>query len=134
MQLFAMDADGGQVRRLTQGDGYHYAPAWSPDGSTLAYVRTEGAGIVPATRVGEGLRSDWTIEAIELASLQARIIARGDTAPLPRPVWSPDGEEIAFVSTGLSESPDISVVPAGGGAVRPLLVSTTAQELFVDWR
>jgi TolB protein len=129
MQLFVMDADGGQVRRLTDGAAHHLTPAWSPNGSTIAYVRTP----VPAN----GERADaepWTIETIDVASLERRVVAEGVTAPMPRPVWAPDGQEIAFVTAGRTGQPDISVVPASGGPARPLLVSTTAWELFLDWR
>jgi Tol biopolymer transport system component len=175
MQLLVMDADGTQVRHLTEGDAHHLAPAWSPDGATIAYVRTasssegtderphpnplpEGEGTGPvgspsgrgrreapgegaplnkasAERTDEGREgAPWTIEILDVASLQHRVVAQGMTATPPRPVWAPDGEEIAFVTHGSTGHPDIAIVPASGGAARPLLVSTTVWELFIDWR
>jgi TolB protein len=35
--LYILDLVGGEVRRLTDTDGYEGSPAWSPDGAWLAY-------------------------------------------------------------------------------------------------
>ncbi|GAA1815680.1 serine hydrolase [Agromyces neolithicus] len=38
MQLHVVDVASGELRQLTDGDAHVGSPAWSPDGSTLAYV------------------------------------------------------------------------------------------------
>jgi Tol biopolymer transport system component len=129
MQLFVMDADGRNPRRETHDPRHNLDPAWSPDGTGLAYVRLSEA-TVPAEEAGGA----WAIVALDLSSGEQRVLAQGDGTPTPRPVWSPDGTEVAYVTSAANGKPDIFVVPATGGAPRPLQVTTTSWELFVDWR
>ena len=37
-QIFVMDIDGTNVRRVSRGDFYDYLPRWSPDGTRLAFT------------------------------------------------------------------------------------------------
>lgn len=37
-QIFTMDSDGTDVRRLTDGPNGNHTPVWSPDGSMIAFV------------------------------------------------------------------------------------------------
>ena len=37
-----MNADGTAQKNLTSSPGTEYGPAWSPDGSTISYVRRIG--------------------------------------------------------------------------------------------
>lgn len=79
--LFILDVRSGKRTRLTTG-GQSFTPAWSPDGSMIAYSRSEEIVIVPAT--GGRLRR------ITRCDLPDCI---GDL----RPTWSPDGSQLAFV-------------------------------------
>jgi TolB protein len=43
--LYLMNADGSNVTRLTSGSEIDYTPAWSPDGTKIAYrSHQDGAG------------------------------------------------------------------------------------------
>lgn len=75
-------------------------PAISPDGTQVAFTYKGDIFTVPV----EGGRAR-----------QLTTHAAYDTAP----VWSPDGESIAFASTRQGSS-DIYVMPAGGGTARRL--------------
>lgn len=39
LEIHVMDADGGNVRRLTDCDGYDGGPMWSPDGASIVWRR-----------------------------------------------------------------------------------------------
>ena len=46
MEIYSMDADGGQVRRLTDSPGYDGGPFFSADGSRIVWRRFDEAGKV----------------------------------------------------------------------------------------
>jgi Tol biopolymer transport system component len=79
--LFVLDVGSGRRTRLTTG-GRSYTPAWSPDGSMIAYSRAEEIVVIPATG-GPARR-------ITRCRLPDCI---GDLSPS----WSPDGSQLAFV-------------------------------------
>jgi TolB protein len=41
-ELYVMNADGSDVRRLTTSSGVDYLPAWSPDGTHIAFISKRG--------------------------------------------------------------------------------------------
>lgn len=88
--LWEVRADGGTPRPLTRGPADH-APRWSPDGSTLAFLRAGQIHLLPADGG----------EAVPLTDREPGAGA---------PVWSPDGARIAFSAP--AERPDpVAPVP-----------------------
>ncbi len=95
-QIYVVGADGSNRRQLTPGNtGYEYwEPAWSPDGSTIAFSRSYGVGVYAQRHV-------WLMNADgsnprQLTSLAPDPVAEvrtGESAP----AWSPDGSRLAFV-------------------------------------
>ena len=102
-ELYAMNADGSGLRRLTSTGGRVRTGSWSPDGRALVYSRQladENEQVIRASADGRG----------------ARLIARGTD-----PQWSPDGRFIAYSSfVAKAEATFLFVVSARGGKPRRL--------------
>ena len=96
-QLFVVDATSGETRQLTSGEGDHWSPAWSPDGSSVAYVSdaVEGRDIRPVCGV-------YVVPADG-----GEAVAWSDgLATVERPAWSPEGGRLAVIG---SEDPEADV-------------------------
>jgi dipeptidyl aminopeptidase/acylaminoacyl peptidase len=113
--IYAVGLDDDGPTQLTDGDFEDQMPAWSPDGSAIAFVssRDEDWDLLPTARL-------YTIDA------------RGGV-PQPRtpndgvalmPSWSPDGTRIAYILVpGVLDDPRhgrIAVLDVASGAVTVL--------------
>jgi TolB protein len=126
-QVFLMDTDGGSVRQLTGDSVGAFFPAWSPDGRWLAYARQRAPGLGN----GEG---PWELISLEVGSGRREVLLETDGAAILSPVWAPEGDRVAFIAAGPDASANIAVVNADGSDHRTLAATTTALELFLDWR
>lgn len=115
-EIFVADADGTDVRRVTDDQGNDkQAPAWSPDGTRLAIVHGPEA---------------------KLSVLQADGSGRVDLGPtnVGRPSFSPDGSTILYYSyssaTGTNE---IHTIPAEGGQPTRLTSGAGTLNFMPDW-
>jgi Tol biopolymer transport system component len=133
--LYAMSAEGRAVTRLTRLPGDERAPAFSPDGSQIAFthggdVYMMGANGRHLRRVTDHQANDgeptWSPDGRRLAftsdrggSSEVYVLRLGQRRPVAltrsgdnsSPDWSPAGSLIAF-----EHSDDVHVVGAGGGA------------------
>lgn len=108
-ELYVMAADGSNVRRLTRRLGFDSSPAWSPDGTKVAFMRS-----APGEQEG---RSDIYVIQPDGTNLQR--LTRDARAA--RPSWSPDGKRIAFMGgDGDDESSEIYVMDADGTNIQRL--------------
>lgn len=108
-QVFTVNADGGDERQLTF-EGANQYPAWSKDGSRLAFS---------SNRTG-----DWKIWVMEADGSRPHAL----TAAVPGghfvPDWSHDGARLAFASIQPAEGrPDIWTIRADGSGARRLTFS-----------
>ncbi|MFQ5680351.1 MAG: hypothetical protein ACE5HP_12940, partial [Gemmatimonadota bacterium] len=113
--VYTARSDGELLVNLTDQPGVNFDPAWSPDGTQLAFV-------------SDREDDDPEIYVMDAADGETRRLTRHVGADVA-PVWSPDGTKIAFQrSTDSAEfaQSDIFVMDADGSAVMPLTVGVAA--------
>jgi Tol biopolymer transport system component len=92
--LFTVNRDGSDLRRLTSDKFGDLHPVWSPDGTTIAFATDRG----PRTDFKTLAFSNFRIALYELATGNVRVLDHMDQGKNVSPQWSPDGKSIAFVS------------------------------------
>jgi Tol biopolymer transport system component len=153
--LFRADADGKHVHRLTKARGdastpaglfFQIEPAWSPDGSRLAFVsrrdgtfhvyvmNADGTGIHRLTNTAKDDHNpSWSADGTRIvysregalfvtpaAGGAARRVGRG-LGSATDPAWSPDGKEIAYDYRRPGyQNRELYVMNADGSRIRQL--------------
>lgn len=87
-QIRIMDPDGSNIKQITT-EGENYAPAWSPNGQKLAFTHLRQ------------LENGWFDSDIYTMTIDGKDRKNVTNAPdtiEDDPVWSPDGNSIAFLS------------------------------------
>ncbi|HKZ70391.1 MAG TPA: hypothetical protein VJ020_09945, partial [Anaerolineales bacterium] len=118
--LYIIRADGSDLTPLTSGNHSDLFPAWSPDGSRIAFHRA--CSLVTIAANGSNL----TMIAPESDQICANV-----------PTWSPDGQRIAFSSWKPGSSPkessrEIYVVNSDGTDLRKL-AHFEVSEVWTTW-
>jgi len=108
-QLYVLSVADGAVRRLATPYVENVAPAWSPDGTTIAFICSKGRGeendlcVMPAAGGGgpvRNLTSGWHLDP-------------------SGPAWSRDSKTV-YVSAETRGNIHVFAAPATGGSVRQI--------------
>ena len=103
-EIYTSRPDGSQRRQITHTDAEEADPEWSPNGRSLAFAVYGHAGDERGVDV----------RVMNAGGSGVRTIVRQAFDP----AWSPDGKAIVFTRAGSG----LAIVPAAGGAIRPLTV------------
>ncbi|MBK9925535.1 MAG: PD40 domain-containing protein [Anaerolineales bacterium] len=94
-ELWIMDADGVNARKLADADaGHGYAANWSPDGKQIAFVLRENPEDENANRSSDALISN--IYIVDVASGKLTQVTHLTEGHAETPYWSPDGNTLVF--------------------------------------
>lgn len=103
-EIYAMNADGSGLTRLTNNSAGDSHPDWSPDGRKIAFASRRDGGenqIYVMNADGSGVE---------------RVTDNSNSIDNGSPSWSPDGRRIAFISNR-DGRPEIYVMDADGSNV-----------------
>jgi TolB protein len=135
LEIGIVDANGGTVERVASHARVDLQPAWSRDGRSLYFTSARGSrwrifrhdlntgtdtslveGIQPSVSPdGRSLAYEQGgLRILDLTSLESRLVRDEETEYRVKPAWTPDGQNILYVTED-EGSNDIRVVSAGGG-------------------
>jgi hypothetical protein len=109
-EIYVMNPDGSSRTRLTNNSALDQQPAWSPDGTKLAFVSfRDGNGEIYAMNADGSGQTNLTNSPVQ------------DYAP----TWSPDGAKIAFTTRrdGPGDNDEVYVMDANGANPKRLTCS-----------
>ena len=99
--IYIGNADGSGIRQVGAGNRLRYNPAWSPDGTKLAFVQDNGSA-------GSGDIYTMTTTGTSLTRLTTSTAWEG------QPDWAPDGTRIAYTCVSGGRRQLCQMTPKGG--------------------
>lgn len=99
-EIAVINLDGTGQQRFTEGSDMDGVPAWSPNGSRIAFNSTWGitgyTGDFIFTMAADGtdVQQVFSVFTLREGLDETKLISGLSTAP---PVWSPDGQRLAFL-------------------------------------
>lgn len=121
-EIYIMDADGADVRRLTENGTEDAYPVLSPDGTMIAFARS--------------VRGQFDLFVMNADGTDVRRVMGSPNSDEVLPSWAPDGAKLAFTATtdvpGGWQS-DIYRIRISDGRFRRLTYTPRTKEFAPDW-
>ena len=113
-ELYVMNADGSNVRRITNHRLIDITPTWSPSGTHIAFVSERGGG-----------KNIWRVDAMGLEP-PVKLTNESD---VDRPTWSPPPlNEIAYTARTGGAGYDIKILDVASGQTRAVTTGEGSNE------
>jgi TolB protein len=158
-EIYVMNRDGSNMRRLTNHPSSDGAPTWSPNGTQIAFrsdrsggpeiyiMSADGLGVQRVTREGYADRPTWSpapyneiayaartgpgtdIKVIDLATRQVRQLTFGEGTN-ESPAFAPNGRHLAFASSRSGKA-QIFTIARDGKDLRQ--ITRTGNNYQPDW-
>ena len=98
--IYIINVDGTNPRKVTTSLADDYSPAWSPDGKMIAFTSKR--------------RGDADIFLLNLSTATAKQLTLNSPSNDEHPAWSPDGKTIAFDSNRDNSGGEIYLMDSNG--------------------
>ena len=114
VEVYVMNADGSNVRRVTNHRGIDTSPTWSPSGTHIAFVSERS-----------GSPNVWRVDALGLE----QPVKLTNESHVDRPTWSPPPlNEIAYTARTGGAGFDIKILDVASGQVRAVTTGEGSNE------
>ena len=117
-EIYIMNADGTNPRRITDGSQHVYDASWSPNGHEIAYTDFDG--------------TQHDIYIVDISTGLRRQVTKTDHTE-SHPAWSPDGSLIAFDSDA-SGSTELYLLDVISGEIVGQITSLGEISVYPIWR
>ena len=96
----------GEPRQIAVAEADQSDPAWSPDGSRIAYIENHNGTL--------------DLRVVDAAGGEPQILFAPESGVCSSPAWSPDGKQISYLFGNLLSPNDLWVVEVASGERRQL--------------